>query len=574
MTPILPFNKPIRNSYSCVYSTSSWIKTPRKESNCLQRTPPTKTTHHKTIQMATKSSSTETSRGLAAHLLRKANSLLSEIDTLQTLLEQNLRNPQLVEVRTLRSSIVSELRTLEKLSRKIEAAFVTTPDGDEEIDARYVHALRSSNLPYYETVWMIAKQSCTGLVAFGKRFYWGEGQDQGIEEDEGVEDGKKGKNNGTKKLPNKDKKKSVVVDVVADDGGEWVKVSTISESRLLMEMAEKGWEKDSDDENEEGGRTVLRNYEDEDDEDDEVGLIRLANDMRRAANATRIRYKHPRIRFVLPRIDETSSSDIVDLCTVIRGYGIIVETGEGYLPGSHQVDVTTTPDLSHLLPSHFQRLTTSLNVDCTLLLAMISDLSHYKSISPSPEHHSAINRQIEIEKEHPLLPVELWPATVDRDMFCTDDAAKRMREIVDTIGTDAEKTRTQLLMGDPLFEGCDAEALLQKFQELSDYQIPPQWRLPIKVVEARSVIDSGRKHGKLPAIVDRVAETLSDINYSIFLYGWVTGMVTVSSNRTVVRQIEVTVEKNRGDLEDLEGPPVWVCDTPRSLIGKEKDRRE
>lgn len=541
-------------------------------------TKPTKTTI-KTSKMATTSSSgggTDTSRYLASHLLEKANTILSEIDALQTLLEQNLRNPQLVEARTLRSSIVSELRTLEKLNRKIEAAFVEAPDGNEEIDARYVHALRSSNLPYYETVWVIAKRSCTGLVAFGKRFYWGDGKDQGVEEDEGVEDGKKRKNTGTKKLPNKDKKKSVLVDVVADDGGEWVKVSTISESRLLMEMAEKGWEKDSDDENEEGGRTVLRNYEDdgEDDEDDEVGLIRLANDMRRAANATRVRYRHPRIRFVLPRIDETSSSDIVDLCNVIRGYGIIVETGEGYLSGSHPVDNTKTPDLSHLLPSHFQRLTPSLNVDCTLLLAMVSDLSHYKSILPSPEHHSAINRQIEIEKEHPLLPVELWPATVDRNMFCTDEAAKRMREIVDTLGTDTEKTRTLLLIGDPPFEGWDTEALLQKFQELSDYQVPSQWRLPIKAVEAGPEIDSGRKHDKLPAIVGRVAETLSDINYSIFLYGWVTGMVTVSSNRTVVRQIEVTVEKNRGDLKDLEGPPVWVCDTPRSLIGKEKDRRE
>lgn len=529
-----------------------------------------------TTSDSTSTSSTETSRGLAAHLLKKANALISEIDALQILLEQNLRNPQLVEVRTLRSSIVSELRTLEKLSRKIEAAFVEAANDDEEINARYVHALRSSNLPYYETIWVIAKRSCTGLVAFGKRFYWEDESDQTTEGDEeNIDNGTKRKNNETKKLPNKDKKKSVLVDIVADDGGEWVKVSTISESRLLMEMAEKGWEKDSDDEEEEGGRTVLRNYEDEDeDEDDEVGLIRLANDMRRAANATRIRYKHPCIRFVLPRIDETSSSDIIDLCTVIRGYGITVETGEGHLSGSHPVDGTTTPDLSHLLPSYFQRLTSSLNVDCTLLLAMVSDLSHYKSILPSPEHHSAINRQIEIEKEHPLLPVELWPATVDRVMFCTDEAAKRMREIVDTIGTETEKTRTRILLGDPPFENLSTEVLLQKFQELSDYQVPSQWRLPIKVVEARPVIDSGRKQDKLPAIVDRVADILSDINYSIFLYGWVTGMVTVSSNRTVVRQIEVTVEKNRGDLEDLEGPPVWVCDTPRSLIGKEKDRKE
>lgn len=533
---------------------------------------------------------TETSRGIAAHLLTRCNHMLSEIDALQTLLAQTLRNPQLVEVRTLRSSIVSELRTLETLSRKIEAAFAssTADDSDEETEARYVHALRSSNLPFYEALWLIAKRSCTGLVAFGKRFYWedgkdfGEGHDVRIDEDEDTETGeeKRGEMNkkrkkGAKKLPNQDKRKSVLVDIVADDGGEWVKVSTISESRLLFEMAEKGWEKDSDDE-EGQGRTILRNYADEDegDEDDKVGLIRLANDMRRAANATRVRYKHPQIRFVLPRIDEGVSSDIADLFNTIRGYGIIVESGEGYLSGSQMAGVKQKTDLSHLLPSHFQRLTPSLNVDCTLLLAMISDLSHYKSILPSSEHHSAINRQIEIEKEHPLLPVELWPATVDRELLCTDEAAKRMREIVDTIGTDDEKTRTQILMGDHPFVDLDANALIEKFQELSDYQVPSQWRLPIKVVAAKHVIDSGRKQGKLPEIVDKVPKTLSDINYSVFLYGWVTGIVTISSNRTVVRQIEVTVEKHRGAAEDLEGPSVWVCDTPRSLIGKEKDRRE
>ncbi|OJJ81406.1 uncharacterized protein ASPGLDRAFT_68709 [Aspergillus glaucus CBS 516.65] len=514
----------------------------------------------------------ETSRGLATLLLTKCNLILTEISTFQSLLSQKLRNPQLIEIRSLRSSIVSELRTLEKLSDKIEAAFAAAEqkgDAGEEVEARYIHALRSSNLPFYEAVWGIAKGSCGGLAGFGKRFYWGEGA------------GGKGKKDGEdgKKLPNKDKRKSVLVDIVADDGEEWVKVSTISESRLLFEMAEKGWEKESepgsDDEDEGKGRTVLRNYEDEDedeDEDDEVGLIKLAMDMRRAANATRVRYRRPQIRFVLPRIEEQKSSDIDDLIDTIRGYGITVECGGRYadVPDSQ----TAENPLSHLLPSHFIRFTPSLNVDCTLLLAMVSDLSHYKSVHPSPEHHTAINRQIEIEREHPLLPVEIWPATVDREMLCTDEAGKRMREIVDTIGTDTEKKRTDILLGVPPFDGLDSDTLVQKFQELSDYEVPAQWRLPIKTVEAKSVIDSGRKQAKLPPIVDSVAEMLSDINYSVFLYGWVTGLVTISSNRTVVRQIETTVENHRNGDEDLVGPTVWVCDTPRSLIGKERDRRE
>lgn len=531
----------------------------------------------------------ETSTTLATHLLAKCNSILSEIDTFQSLLAQTLRNPQLIEVRSLRSSLVSELRTLERLAKKIEDAVAA---GDEDTEARNVHALRSSNLPFYEALWMIAKRSCTGLVAFGKRFYWeggscggDEGQvlapedagDMSVDVDAGEQEGEKGKGKGKgkKKVSAKDTRKSVLVDIVADDGEEWVKVSTISENRLSFEMAEKGWEKDSDDEGEEGGgsRTVLRNDENGngDEDDDEVGLIKLAIDMRKAASATRVAYKHPKVRFVIPRIEEGKNSDIDDLLSVIRGYGITVESGGKYMDS--QTPEGYESALSHLLPTQFKRLTPSLNVDCTLLLAMVSDLSHYKAILPSPEHHTAINRQIEIEREHPLLPVEIWPATKDRELLCTDEAAKRMREIVDTIGTDTEKERTEILMGVSPFSGLETGTLIQKFQELSDYQVPAQWRIPIKVIEARPVIDLERKQGQLP-IINNVAEVLSDINYSVFLYGWVSGIMTISSNRTVVKQIEATVEKHRNGDDDLEGPLVWVCETPRSLIGKEKDRRE
>lgn len=533
----------------------------------------------------------ETSTTLATHLLAKCSSILSEVDTFQTLLAQTLRNPQLIEVRSLRSSIVSELRTLERLAKKIEDAIAA---GDEDTEARNVHALRSSNLPFYEALWMIAKRSCTGLVAFGKRFSWDGGScggdgglvlapddagaDMSVDTDVGEQEGEKGKGKGKgkgKKVPAKDTRKSVLVDIVADDGEEWVKVSTISENRLSFEMAEKGWEKDSDDEGEEGGgsRTVLRNDEDGngDDDDDEVGLIKLAIDMRKVASATRVAYKHPKVRFVIPRIEEGKNSDIDDLLSVIRGHGITVESGGKYMDS--QTPEGDEVALSHLLPTQFKRLTPSLNVDCTLLLAMVSDLSHYKAILPSPEHHTAINRQIEIEREHPLLLVEIWPATKDRELLCTDEAAKRMREIVDTIGTETEKERTKILMGDSPFSGLETGTLIQKFQELSDYQVPTQWKIPINVMEARPVIDLERKQGQLP-IINNVAEVLSDINYSVFLYGWVSGIMTISSNRTVVKQIEATVEKHRNGDDDLEGPLVWVCETPRSLIGKEKDRRE
>ncbi len=78
---------------------------------------------------------------------------------------------------------------------------------------------------------------------------------------------------------------------------------------------------------------------------------------------------------------------------------------------------------------------------------------------------------------------------------------------------------------------------------------------------------------KLHPVVHEVGKGLSDINYSVFLYGWVTGLTTISSNRTIDKQIEVTIEENREGDDSLGGPDVWICDTARSLVGKDKDRK-
>jgi hypothetical protein len=530
--------------------------------------------------------------------------LLGEVDELQSLLKSCLRNPQLVEVRQFRSNVTSELKMLQKLEQRFQdtanaSESKTTAqresrsqdldrDSDEEGEAedgddssmemRLMHALRSSNLPFYQAVWDIARGSCYGLLALGKRFYW-DGQMKDSSEKE-TSAPKTASKKGGGKQPNKDKRKSVFVDIVADDGEEWVKVSTMSESRLLFEMAKKGWERDSEDEcmSDEGSdaprrRTVLRNFDGsncgEDDDEDELELIKLARDLRKAADATRLRYRHPRLRVVLPKIGEGNVPEIDDILHEMRSYGVKVECQEtlSIAAGAKK------PELTCLLPRPFKRFTATLNVDCTLLLALVSDLSHAKEIVPLPSFHRAILRQIEVEKQQPLLQTELWPAMGDHELVCANEAATRMREIVQLIGTDTEKERTKIMMGDHPYAHLDRQIAIQKFQELSDWQVPTHWQLPIKVIDPQPAITAARIEGKLPPVADRVAEGLSDINHSVFMYGWVTGMTTISSNRTIDKQIETTIENNRGTDEDLEGPMVWICDTARSLAGKEKDRK-
>ena len=206
----------------------------------------------------------------------------------------------------------------------------------------------------------------------------------------------------------------------------------------------------------------------------------------------------------------------------------------------------------------------TLNICCTILLAVVSDISHGQ-VREEAWFNRNIRRQIQIEDKEHLIENSLWPAMVGRDLVCTKIAAQRMREIVDLIGTDSEKARTRLFMGDD--PSKSPEQLLKEFQELSTYSVPADWHLPIKIVEEQ-VTD---EHS--PRLAAPVAKELSDINQSVFLYGWKTGRTTITSNRSAVKTIERCVETNRKSDEDI-GPDAFIVPTARSLVAKEKERRD
>ena len=111
-------------------------------------------------------------------------------------------------------------------------------------------------------MWDAAK-NCTGLVSFQKRVYW----------DAPTRDKKKDK---------KPQKGGVNIDLSAQDGAEWIKVSTVTEGRLVRELAEKGYNA-NDSSDEDDAREI--------DEDDMVELVKTAHDLRKASQSTRVRYK-------------------------------------------------------------------------------------------------------------------------------------------------------------------------------------------------------------------------------------------------------------------------------------------
>ncbi|KAF4636789.1 hypothetical protein G7Y89_g1289 [Cudoniella acicularis] len=464
---------------------------------------------------------------LASEMQQRCRTLLAELEQFQAYLKQK-RKEHGVELRTFKTGLQAEMKLIDKLASK-------------DVSTRIVHSLRSSNFLFYATVWATAK-TCVGIAALSRRFYW-------------IPEKTTSNVNGNSTTPvTRRKSHSVVVDIVCRDGLEWVKVSSNTEKRIIWDLAKAGWVGDSSGEESEA---------EEDDDDEPQGLLKQAEALMKASRATRIRYQHPKVRLVLPRISNSpKAKEVAQVLQKIRNLGVTVQTSEEILAEPSLADV-----IERLTADRFDTFSDVLNIDCTVLLAFISDLSHGR-VEPQDWHNKMISRQREMEAEEQLLPCSIWPACTSKKLVCTREAAVRMQEIVDIIGTPTEKTRADFLVD--LFGNSQStpQQRLDGFQNLSDYPIPQDWKLPIEIIE----VDVAALKKDLPPAASILSDSLSTINASVFLYGWASGKTTVSSNRTVAKEFEATIEENRVE-EETGGPDIWLCSTTRSLVGKEKQRR-
>jgi hypothetical protein len=262
---------------------------------------------------------------------------------------------------------------------------------------RVQQLLTTSNLPFLEAIWNTAKSSSaiTGLRKHGS-----------------------------------------VVDIYAEGGLKWIKVSTVPEKRLLMEMAKQGWDwhgmsdSDSEDQDGEGSGVLVTDQTDPwavlKADDDDISLFKSAKSLVKAANEKRIKYQHPKVHFVLTRIT-SGNSDIDAVLEKMRSTGATVQTAD---------QITRPPPIEDivedLVVDEFKLFTETLNIDCTILLAIVSDISHGQVLEES-WFNKNIRRQIQIEETEKLMPNTVWPATVGHNLVCTQLAAQRMREIVDLV---------------------------------------------------------------------------------------------------------------------------------------------
>ncbi|PVH89633.1 hypothetical protein DL98DRAFT_543311 [Cadophora sp. DSE1049] len=455
---------------------------------------------------------------------RRCQVLLEELKQFQAHLRE-LKKETKVEIKIFKNNVQAELRCLNKLAE-------ANPDVPKT-----KHGLRSSNLLFYSSVWATAK-TCTSVIALGKKFYWPTTKDA---------------HPRSAADASARKKKYALVDVVCQDGLQWIKVSSVTEKRIIWDLAKAGWV-NSDDESDDGLDPI-------DDDDEPEGLLKQVEALIKASKATVVRNRHPKIVLILPRIKATpDSKEVGHILSKIRDLGVLVQTSEM---------ITEPPPLSEailkMVAERFGSFSNTLNVDCTILLAFASDLSHGR-VESEDWHNKAISRQIEMEAEDQLLPSNLWPACGSKRMVCTRHAAVRMQEIVETIGTENEKKRADLLLN--LDSPRSREELLAEFQTLTDYTVPKEWALPIQVVD----VDIPKLMTALPPVAEKVAKILTPINASVFLYAWGNDLTTLSSNASVAKAMEFVVEANRTDDETL-GPDVWLSPSSRSLVGKEKQRR-
>lgn len=369
-------------------------------------------------------------------------------------------------------------------------------------------------------------------------------------------------------------------EIVAEQGLLWIKLCSINERRLIMQLAKDGWRHPDDSSDEEDVASV--NDGSSVDDEDKLPILKAAQKLVSLAQDCPVDYRHPKVQLIFTKVEQGRIPQVDALINDIRALGVdvICKSDLGKVPPIEDA-------LEAMLEPEKLRLSHTLNIDCTILLALVSDISH-GLVAEQPWFNTAIRRQIQGEAKEPLLPEKLYPIINDHPLICTREAVTRMKDIVDLIGTDTEKQRTRILLAEEGHEGQMRDELIEEMQKLSMHNVSRQWKLPIKVVDAAY-------EGKLPAAALRIAADresvkpskknaskkreewtperplLSPLNQSVFFHGWANGLTTITSNRSVAKQIEARVYQYRSS-EDEKGPGVWISSVTRSLLAKEKDR--
>ncbi|KAI1209021.1 uncharacterized protein F4807DRAFT_428530 [Annulohypoxylon truncatum] len=470
------------------------------------------------------------------NVLKRTESLQSEVQRFAAHLEDVYSDyfqhmPTYVHT-SFSSEVRTEVESLERTFRELQMG-----------DPQTLNRAQSSNLAFLEPVWETAKRSrdivrvrCavpTGpfkkqVLAPGTRIVRTQGQSQ------------------------TSRTGSFIVDVIADSGHSWYKVSSMTNKRVLFDLAKEAvYCGDSDDD--EDTETVTQDYAD-------IPLVKLARNLADTAKGHRIQTKSPSTFLILPRIEEGVLAQVDKILDICRRLGVNVLCGEALPPAPPLTD-----DLLHAMaPSPKANFTEVLNIDTSLLVALASDFSH-TNVTKQPWFSHSHNDHTNLESEQSMLSL-VYPMIGNHKLVCTKEAADTFFHIVDTLATESEKARAYLILSSD--SGKSQEQRVQELQTLSIHKVPSCLQLPISIID---VNEDNCRH-RLTGPIKKTLETVLNPGRSVFSYGWASGLTTLTCNSVIVKQLEKDLEK-LPTLEDLPWPSIWAFPTSRPFVGKPRNSR-
>ncbi|KAL4732389.1 hypothetical protein ACLX1H_001404 [Fusarium chlamydosporum] len=363
----------------------------------------------------------------------------------------------------------------------------------------------------------------------------------------------------------------VEVDVV-EEGREWITVKAISRDRLARQMNDCGWG---------WGEHELGDQVDREEWDD-TPLAKYVQRLVTAARMNRYEYRFPRIRLILATL-RREEDDLDILLDQLKHMDPLVEVviedqdSNFVAAPSPPLDIA----IANLVGDELASLSSTINLDHTILIDLISDLTHL-DLEPQPWQSRTTRAQIEEENAHAggLMARVLYPVLADRELVCTREAAEHFHDVLRTVGTVSERERGRLLIPWPGTETQDmsSDLIRDRFQKLTIHPLPSNVQIPVTVINESWDMDAiavAISKDKLPQVAQDVAlsSAFKSSKLSIFMFGWAAGLTTVTSNKEVRGQIRTWVEANRKNDEEL-GPQIWRLEVTRNLLAKAAKPRD
>lgn len=409
--------------------------------------------------------------------------------------------------------------------------------------------LRCSNLPAMETHWSIFKR-CRHLVSVETQ----------IPKSPTVQSNGKGGFEKLKPPKGQQRRKgpqdtdAVYVHAVVDGGAQWLRIVSKDEKRILIEMTESGWDWSAD-------------LDDPIDQDvlDDMPLFRAATDLVETARKNWYHYRHPSIRIVFTRIRQGDSREIDRLIRQLRATGgpdinVSVDCADSvWMTGQPTPHLESV--IENLVPDEHDAnyLGDTVLLDTSVLIGLISDASH-SVVNKEEWHNEDLRAQIDDEMNGiNFLSMNAYPRLRGRKLVCTKEAMAHFHDISQTIGSPTERERARVLL----------EGRPEDLQKSSIHPVPNDFALPVQVLlDQNTDLHASNlvSEGVLPRVGIEIEKHLLGVpgNRATHLYGWVSGLTVVTSNRALAKKLVRMVEASlSGDYDD--GPKICTLPYNRAL---------